>query len=86
MLWLFAQPPDTTIAWHGGSIAPYSDRGKGDKALTRTRAAAACHQLVKDGFKGKVKSVGEGHADPIAANGSEKGRAENRRLVITFRI
>ncbi len=68
------------------TCSAYSDRGQGDKALTRAQALAACKQLLKDGFKGKVKSVGEGHSDPIASNGSANGRAKNRRLVITFKL
>jgi len=58
----------------------YSDKGKNDLALTKAQAKAACDRLVKDGFKGKVTSVGKGHADLIAPPSSPR----NRRLVITF--
>ena len=58
----------------------YSDLGSGDVSLTKSQAKAACDRLVKDGFKGNVKSVGKGHANPIARPSSPK----NRRLVITF--
>lgn len=63
----------------------YSDKGKGDVSLTKSEAKAACTLLVKDGFKGKVKSVGKGHAHPVAPNGSTKSPV-NRRLVITFSL
>ncbi len=62
----------------------YSDKGKGDVSLTSSQAKAACTTLVNDGFKGKVKSVGKGHSNPVASNRSGRGRTENRRLVITF--
>ena len=62
----------------------YTNAGKGDVALTKTQARAACADLVKDGLKSKVVSVGKGHASPIASNRTHKGMTANRRLVITF--
>jgi hypothetical protein len=62
----------------------YSDRGKRDVSVTKAQAKAACARMVKDGFKGKVTSVGAGHAKPVASNRTAKGRGANRRLVITF--
>jgi hypothetical protein len=64
----------------------YTDTGSGDKSLTKTQAKNACAALKKDGFKGKLKSVGKGDSDPVASNSSSKGRKENRRIVFTFTL
>jgi outer membrane protein OmpA-like peptidoglycan-associated protein len=64
----------------------YSDKGKGDVALTKSQAKAACSRLVKDGVKGKVTSTGKGHAKPVASNKTKKGRALNRRIIIKFTL
>jgi hypothetical protein len=64
----------------------YSDKGKGDVTLTKKQAKAACDRLVKDGIKATVKSSGKGHAKPVASNRTKKGRALNRRIVITFTL
>ena len=64
----------------------YSDKGKGDVALTKKQAKAACDRLVKDGIKAKVTSSGKGHAKPVASNKTKKGRALNRRITITFTL
>jgi hypothetical protein len=60
----------------------YSDRGRRDVSLTSAQAKAACAALKKDGFKGKLKSVGKGHAHLIASPHSSK----NRRLIISFKF
>lgn len=62
----------------------YTDTGKGDVALTRSQAKAACARLVKSGVKGKITSTGKGHAKSVASNRTRKGRVANRRVVITF--
>jgi len=64
----------------------YSDKGKGDVALTKKQAKAACSRLVKAGIKAKVISSGQGHAKPIASNKTKKGRALNRRIVVRFTL
>jgi hypothetical protein len=62
----------------------YSDKGKHDVSLTKSQAGAACTRLKKDGLSGKSRVVGRGHANPVASNQNRKGRAANRRLVISF--
>lgn len=64
----------------------YTDKGKGDVKLTKAQAKAACARLVKDGVKGTVTSSGKGHAKPVASGRTAKGRALNRRVVITFTL
>lgn len=62
----------------------YSDKGKRDVKLTRHQAKAACLRIRKDGLKSTFHWIGRGHSHPIASNKTRKGRAANRRLVITF--
>ena len=64
----------------------YSDKGTGDVTLTKKQAKAACTRLVKDGLKATIKTSGKGHAKPIASNKTKKGRALNRRIVVTFTL
>ena len=59
--------------------------GKGDKArkmdLSLRRAEAVRDYLVKQGVAAeRVTAYGVGADEPIADNGSKKGRAENRRI------
>ena len=50
-------------------------------ALSRERAQAVVATLVKDGIeKERLSAVGIGADKPIADNGSEEGRARNRRV------
>jgi CSLREA domain-containing protein len=62
----------------------YSDKGKHDTSLTSSQAKAACARLRHDGLKGKFRIVGKGHANPVASNKTKKGRAANRRVVVSF--
>jgi hypothetical protein len=68
------------------SCTAYSDKGKGDVALTKKQAKAACARLVKRGVKGKVTSTGKGHAKPAASNRTGRGRKANRRVVVKFTL
>ncbi len=68
------------------TVSGYSDTGKGDLALTRAEARAAGKVLVRNGLKGRVRSIGRGHSTPIASNRTRRGRAGHNRLVITFRF
>jgi hypothetical protein len=79
-----AEPIFVRAGAKSATCTAYSDRGTGDKPLTKAEAKAACDALVKDGFTGPVRSVGKGRAHPLAPNNTTKGRALNRRLVITF--
>jgi hypothetical protein len=62
----------------------FTDQETGDETVTKAQAKAACHALRKDGFTGRVRSVGKGHSHAVAPNTTAKERAKNRRLIITF--
>ncbi|MGH2869940.1 MAG: OmpA family protein, partial [Solirubrobacteraceae bacterium] len=62
----------------------YSDKGKHDGSLTQSEAGAVCARLKTDGLSGKSRIVGRGHAKSVATNRTRKGRAANRRVVISF--
>lgn len=76
----------TGVDAKSATCTAYTDKGKGDKALTKAQAKAACHTLKNDGFAGSVQSVGMGSSNPIAQNNNPQGRAKNRRLIITFTV
>ncbi len=49
--------------------------------LSRERAQAVVDALVKDGIgSARLSAVGHGAAKPVADNGSDEGRAKNRRV------
>ena len=69
------------------SCTAFSDkRRKGDVALTKKQAKAACDRLKKDGIKAKITFSGKGHTKPAASNKTKRGRALNRRIVIKFTL
>jgi OOP family OmpA-OmpF porin len=53
-----------------------------NQKLSEERASAVAHWLVQHGVDCKrLVPVGYGDSDPIADNGSDEGRAQNRRTV-----
>lgn len=56
-----------------------------NKKLGQKRAVFTKNYLAKNGIlKDKIKATSEGEEDPIATNKTQKGRAKNRRTVITL--
>ena len=56
-----------------------------NRAIGLARALAAKQFLVAKGVsKGKVRVFSRGAAEPVADNGSEEGRAQNRRVDVEF--
>ena len=69
------------------TVVGYTDNQGGDAVnlkLSDTRAKAVAAALVSNGvLAAKVSARGAGSANPIADNGTEDGRAKNRRVEIT---
>lgn len=77
---LMREYPDASLELDG-----YTDStGKADynQQLSQKRAEAVKQALVNDSGIGadRIKAVGKGEANPIADNGTAKGRAKNRRV------
>jgi outer membrane protein OmpA-like peptidoglycan-associated protein len=75
---LKAQPDwKMTIEGHTDSTGTKA----GNQALSRQRAAAVVAWLVENGIpRAQLTAVGLGDTKPIAENGTEQGRARNRRV------
>ena len=58
----------------------------GDTALTAAQAKAACNTLKSQGLRTSFHSIGAGHSHEVASDRTARGRAANRRLVITFQF
>ena len=66
-----------TATWPPSPVVPM--------VLAQQRAQLVCAQLKRaGGFKATPRLVPHGNANPIATNETEAGRAENRRVVVTF--
>ncbi|HTM21031.1 MAG TPA: OmpA family protein [Kofleriaceae bacterium] len=69
-------------------VAAYTDnqgRAMANLELSARRALAVKAWLVKQKIAGdRIETVGYGADDPIADNGTEAGRRQNRRIVITL--
>ena len=75
--------PSVTISVEGHTDN-VGDAGANTK-LSARRAAAVKAELVGMGVAGgRITTVGYGQSRPIAGNGSEEGRARNRRMQITL--
>ena len=73
--------PDTKVVIEG-----HTDSIGGDaynKKLSERRAEAVKRYLVRQGIDaGRIRTVGHGKTKPVADNGTEEGRAKNRRAEV----
>ena len=73
--------PDTKVVIEG-----HTDSVGGDaynKKLSERRAEAVKRYLVRQGIDaGRIRTVGYGKTKPVADNGTEEGRAKNRRAEV----
>ena len=71
--------PDTDIEIIGHTDSNGSDDY--NQALSERRANAVRVYLNNNGIAaGRLKAIGKGETDPVAANDAEEGRAQNRRV------
>lgn len=57
-----------------------------NQKLSENRATAVKNYFVQHGVAPwRIETVGMGEADPIASNNTNKGRALNRRIEVTFK-
>jgi outer membrane protein OmpA-like peptidoglycan-associated protein len=53
--------------------------------LSERRARSAANFLIGEGVTpGRLRSVGRGETEPIAANDTESGQARNRRVEVAI--
>jgi outer membrane protein OmpA-like peptidoglycan-associated protein len=56
-----------------------------NQRLSERRAASAAAYLTQQGVPGaRVRTVGRGETEPVAANDSETGRQQNRRVEVAL--
>ncbi len=67
-----------------GYTAMYPPSPVDAQTLSLDRAKVVCSALKRTGVAVEPRLVPHGTANPIAANDTETGRAENRRVAITF--
>ena len=75
--------PDTDLMIVGHTDDKGSDSY--NQALSERRAAAARAYLTSVGIAGtRVKTAGRGESEPIASNGDDSGRQQNRRVEVAI--
>lgn len=75
--------PNTDVLIVGHTDATGADEY--NQGLSERRASAAATYLSQEGVpRARVRAVGRGETEPIAANDSEAGRAKNRRVEIAI--
>jgi outer membrane protein OmpA-like peptidoglycan-associated protein len=78
---LAQQPKDTTFDIEGYTDSSGSDAE--NRTLSERRAQAVADRLVTEGIdSSRIRVVGRGEDQPIADNGTDEGRASNRRVEI----
>ena len=72
---------DLLIVGHTDAVGT----GEYNQTLSERRAAAAANYLVAQGVdRARLRAVGRGETEPIAANDTEAGRQANRRIEIAI--
>ena len=72
---------DLLIVGHTDAVGT----GEYNQTLSERRAAAAAKYLVAQGVdRARLRAVGRGETEPIAANDTEAGRQANRRIEIAI--
>lgn len=75
--------PDTDLLIVGHTDATGSDQY--NQGLSQRRATSASNFLTGEGVApGRLRAVGRGETEPIAENGTEGGRALNRRVEVAI--
>lgn len=75
--------PNTDVLIVGHTDATGADTY--NQALSERRANAAASFIAREGVpRARVRSVGRGETEPIAANDNDAGRAQNRRVEIAI--
>ena len=76
----------TSVGIHGATVEGHTDStgsAEYNQSLSERRAQAVKARMAGAGMApAEVGAVGKGETDPIADNGTEDGRAQNRRVVI----
>lgn len=79
----FTKYPDTEllIVGHTDSVGT----AEYNASLSQRRADAAAAYLAAQGVpRGRVRTAGKGEAEPVAANDTETGRSQNRRVEVAI--
>lgn len=88
LLWQVIQAMEKSASSdHGWIIEGHTDSigsASYNKGLARRRAESVANWILafKPGWRGDIRTVGEGEGRPIASNATEEGRARNRRVEI----
>ncbi len=78
-----AKYPDTDLLIVGHTDSTGTDSHNG--ALSNRRSAAVADYLVAQGVtRTRLRAEGRGEAEPVADNGSESGRQQNRRVEVAI--
>jgi outer membrane protein OmpA-like peptidoglycan-associated protein len=79
----FEKYPDTDLLIVGHTDSVGTDAY--NRSLSERRAAAAKRYLTAQGVAvGRIRTAGRGETEPVAANDSENGRQQNRRVEVAI--
>jgi outer membrane protein OmpA-like peptidoglycan-associated protein len=79
----FEQYPNTDLLIVGHTDSVGADGY--NQSLSERRAAAAKRYLTAQGVAdGRIRTAGRGETEPVASNGSEGGRQQNRRVEVAI--